>query len=183
MKTNRRAHLHDAIDLLGLAGEPEALEKHAQRRQQIDAVEVERPHVLVQHRLVELLVLAQELADLLLVQQARRAEEPRHFAGCRLVREQSCALFHSVLSVPQLLRKEKTVLSLLLNFATALRNWWLRRTRLELPRPQSFTSLSGLSTTSSRILQSRSVLLGGLEGCGLDAARLCARCCARKRRW
>ena len=25
MKTNRRAHLHDAIDLLGLAGEPEAL--------------------------------------------------------------------------------------------------------------------------------------------------------------
>ena len=91
MEPPRHAHLHDAVDLLGLAGEAEALQEHAQRRQQIDAVEVERPHVLVQHRSVELFVLSQELADLLLVQQARRPQKPRHFARRRLLRQQPCA--------------------------------------------------------------------------------------------
>jgi len=56
--------LHQPVDLLGLAGQPEAFQEHPERRDKVPAAEVQLVHVAVHHLDVELDVLAQELAHL-----------------------------------------------------------------------------------------------------------------------
>lgn len=86
----RRSHFDDAIDLLTLSGETEALEEHAESRQHVAVAEVEGPHVFLEDRLVQVLVLPQVLSDLLLVQQRRGAQEASDFPRRGILRHQSC---------------------------------------------------------------------------------------------
>ena len=83
-----REGLHDAVDLLRLAGEAERVQEHAQRRQQRDVLEVERAHVREQRLLVLLRVLPQVLADLLLVESRREPQKARNVRRRRGVRNQ-----------------------------------------------------------------------------------------------
>ena len=70
-----QSHFDDAIDLLTLSGKTEALEEHAESRQHVAVAEIEGPHVFLEDRLVQVLVLPQVLSDLLLVQQRRGAQK------------------------------------------------------------------------------------------------------------
>ena len=74
-------HLHDAVDLLCLARQAERVEKHPQRGQQGEVVEVKRVHVLLQDLLAVLVVLPQKLPDLPLVQPRRVPQEMRDIRG------------------------------------------------------------------------------------------------------
>lgn len=56
--------LHQPVDLLRLAGEPEALQEGPESRDKVPPTEVQLVHVAVHHLLVELDVLAQELPHL-----------------------------------------------------------------------------------------------------------------------
>ena len=83
-----REGLHDAVDLLRLAGEAEGVQEHTQRRQQRDVLEVERAHIREQRLLVLLRVLPQVLADLLLVESRREPQKARNVRRRRGVRNQ-----------------------------------------------------------------------------------------------
>ena len=116
-----RKRLHDAVDLLRLAGKAEGVQEHAQRRQQRNVLEVERPHVREQRLFVLLRVLPQVLADLLLVQSRREPQKVRNVGGRRGVRNQ-----------PRLLQVLDALLRRLVEDQRAL----LERALLQLRLPQ-----------------------------------------------
>lgn len=89
----RLPHFDDAVDLLTLSGKTEALKEHAESRQHVAVAEVERSHVFLENRLVQILVLPQVLSNLLLVQQRRGAQEASNLPRRGILRHQSYALF------------------------------------------------------------------------------------------
>lgn len=61
--------LHEPVNLLGLSGEPKALQEHPQRRNKVFALEVHLIHVGVHHLFIETVIIPKEFSHLSLREQ------------------------------------------------------------------------------------------------------------------
>lgn len=68
-QVSRCEFLHEPVDLLRLAGEPEALQEHPQSRNEVFALEVHLIHVGVHHLFVEAVVISEKFSHLSLTEQ------------------------------------------------------------------------------------------------------------------
>lgn len=67
--------LHEPIDFLGLARQPEAFEERTQRRHKVFAAEIQLIHIAVHYLLIKLGILTEELPNLSLKGGKRRAKD------------------------------------------------------------------------------------------------------------
>jgi len=68
-KISRCKFLHEPVDLLGLSGEPKALQESPQRRNKVFALEVHLIHVGVHHLFIEMIIISEEFSHLSLGEQ------------------------------------------------------------------------------------------------------------------
>lgn len=70
-KISRCKLLHEPVDLLGLSGQPKALQERPQCGDKVFALEVHLVHVCVHHLFIETIVISEEFSHLSLGEQRR----------------------------------------------------------------------------------------------------------------